>query len=487
MTKAPLKHRHPTPPPDSPNTVELAKAVGRDKPALAGVSGNPKAQMPEKPLAPPLRLRSGQAYSGLCPNASSTALAAIAHAVWHINMLLALVGMVTFLPLQAAVLDLELPKTGIAVEELAVVVNDSDPMSEKIAEYYRLRRGIPSQNILHVRFAANTSNLPRNAFKQVRESVLEQTGPHIQAYALAWTRPYRVDCMSITSAFAFGFDEAYCSKTCGMTKPSALFNSASHAPYADLGIRPAMMLAGKSLEEVKRLIDRGAASDHTYPDRTGYLLNTTDANRTVRAVYFDETVNMLGEAFHLERLDANSIQGKTDVLFYFTGSAWVEDLASLRFVPGSIADHLTSSGGVLDGSGQMSSLRWLEAGATGSFGTVVEPCNHLQKFPVPTVALWHYAEGDTLLEAYWKSVAWPGEGVFIGEPLAHPFAPSWVDVTEDQATLKIFSPRRKQVRLEGSENPVGPYHAIDSYPVSPGMNEIKIHFPESKRYYRVKF
>jgi hypothetical protein len=92
-----------------------------------------------------------------------------------------------------------------------------------------------------------------------------------------------------------------------------------------------------------------------------------------------------------------------------------------------------------------------------------------------------------LLEAYWKSVAWPGEGVFIGEPLAHLFAPSWVDVTQGQATLKIFSPQRKQARLEGSENPVGPYHAIDSYPVSPGMNEITIHFPESMRYYRVTF
>jgi len=32
-----------------------------------------------------------------------------------------------------------------------------------------------------------------------------------------------------------------------------------------------------------------------------------------------------------------------------------------------------------------------------------------------------YLDGETLLEAYWKSVAWPGQGVFIGEPLAAPF------------------------------------------------------------------
>jgi threonine synthase len=29
----------------------------------------------------------------------------------------------------------------------------------------------------------------------------------------------------------------------------------------------------------------------------------------------------------------------------------------------------------------MSALRWLEAGASGSYGTVVEPCNHPAKFP----------------------------------------------------------------------------------------------------------
>ena len=33
-----------------------------------------------------------------------------------------------------------------------------------------------------------------------------------------------------------------------------------------------------------------------------------------------------------------------------------------------------------------------------------------------------YLRGNSLIEAYWKSVAWPGQGIFIGEPLAKPFA-----------------------------------------------------------------
>ena len=383
---------------------------------------------------------------------------------------------------------MELPKTGLVPEELAVVVNDNDPMSASIAEYYRERRRVPSRNILHVRFPTNGPNLPRNAFKQIRESVMEQTGPNIQAYALAWTRPYRVDCMSITSAFAFGFNEAFCSPShCAATKFSTYFNSASHAPYADYGIRPAMLLAGNTLEEVKRLIDRGIESDYSYPDRTGYLLNTKDSHRTVRAAFFNDTLKALGDAFHLERLDADSIIGKQDVLFYFTGAQRIKDLPSLHFIPGAVANHLTSFGGELDGNDQMSSLRWLEAGATGSFGTVVEPCNHLQKFPIPPVVIWHYAEGATLIEAYWKSVAWPGEGLFIGEPLARPFAPRLVDVSLGQATLKIYSPEKKQAQLEESASPVGPFHEVVKYPIAQGMNSIKILLPKTNFYYRIKF
>ena len=54
---------------------------------------------------------------------------------------------------------------------------------------------------------------------------------------------------------------------------------------------------------------------------------------------------------------------------------------------------------------------------------VVEPCNFLGKFPNVPVLLRHYLSGETLIESYWKSVEMPGQGLFIGEPLAAPFRP----------------------------------------------------------------
>jgi len=111
------------------------------------------------------------------------------------------------------------------------------------------------------------------------------------------------------------------------------------------------------------------------------------------------------------------------VLLYQTGLARVEKLGTLTWVPGALADHLTSYGGQLNGdSGQMPALEWIASGATASYGTVSEPCSHPQKFPHPQLLLLHYLQGASAIEAYWKSVAWPQQGLFIGEPLAAPFA-----------------------------------------------------------------
>jgi len=135
-----------------------------------------------------------------------------------------------------------------------------------------------------------------------------------------------------------------------------------------------------------------------------------------------QTKRRLSNQIPITIVRAQGIRDKFDIMFYFTGTSAVPFLDSIGFLPGAIADHLTSAGGKLPKSNQMSALRWLEAGATGSYGTVVEPCNFAQKFPNPEIVMKHYLAGDTLIEAYWKSVSWPGQGIFIGEPLAKPYA-----------------------------------------------------------------
>jgi uncharacterized protein (TIGR03790 family) len=313
------------------------------------------------------------------------------------------------------------PPTQFTAKNLAVIVNEADPLSVQIGEYYQRKRRIAARNIIKISFPPQQTALTPETFKELKAAVDAQTPSMVEGYALTWAAPYRVGCMSITSAFAFGFNPAFCANGCNPTAVNPFFNQETIHPYKHLKIRPTIMLAATNFEQAKQLIDRGVAADETFPTGTAYLLNTTDKARNVRSQFYRFITNSMPFQFDIKEIKGDVLENKTDVMFYFTGLAQVEKLNTLRFRPGAIADHLTSLGGQLTDSSQMSSLRWLEAGATGSYGAVVEPCNFPQKFPYPAILIQSYLNGSTLLESYWKSVAWPGQGVFIGEPLARPF------------------------------------------------------------------
>lgn len=379
-----------------------------------------------------------------------------------------------------------LPKVSLGPRELAVIVNDADPLSIRIATYYRVQRGIPDENLIHVSFPANSNEMRPEQFAKIKALADAKTPGHIQAYALTWTKPYRVGCMSMTSAFALGFDEKYCASGCKPTQLSPYFNTASKQPFKDFGLRPTMSLAAETIEKAKELIDRGVKSDGSLPRGTGYLMDTSDKARNVRAAHYPEIMNMLGNDVHLERIRADSLVGKSDVLFYFTGLTKVTGLDSLSFLPGAIADHLTSAGGQLTGSSQMSSLRWIEAGATGSYGAVVEPCNFLPKFPHPGIVMERYLAGETLIEAYWKSVAMPGQGIFIGEPLAKPFAGYQLSRTQDTLVIRSRSIPPGRYKILGAISGVGPYRLVkQGILVRPGWQELRVANDHTLMHYRV--
>ena len=305
--------------------------------------------------------------------------------------------------------------------EVAIIVNDEDPLSRQIAEYYQDRRHIPAGNLIHISFRPGSDVMRPEVFTELKADVDRQTPAGVQFYVLTWTAPYRVGCMSITTAFTAGFDADFCVIGCKATRASPYFDSDSRRPRDDFDWRPTMMLAGENFDAVKALIDRGVAADDTHPEGTGYLVSTTDRSRNVRARFFPGILLMQSDRFRFELIRHDTVKYRDDIMFYFTGLARVDGIETNTFRPGAIADHLTSAGGKPTGSRQMSSLRWLEAGATGSYGSVVEPCSFVQKFPRPNIVIDRYLNGETLIEAYWKSVEWPGQGVFIGEPLAAPF------------------------------------------------------------------
>lgn len=396
----------------------------------------------------------------------------------HLKLLLKCIACCCFFSLgmtsHASDISNLLPRTGLEVNDLALLVNLEDPQSIAVAEYYQKARNIPEKNIIRVRFPKAGKSIDSASFSKLKAEIDALTPSHIQAYAISWTEPYRVDCMSITSAITFGFNKEYCGG-CKPTKSSAYFNSPSLFPFTDHQMRISMMLAGTSVENVKKLIDKGVQADATRPEGDAFLVDTGGGAYNVRAAGFDEAKEKMQPAFRTYYYKKGSkVEFKSNVMFYFTGTPSVTGLDKVKFIPGAMADHLTSFGGDLtEPTGQTKALRWLEAGASGSYGTVVEPCNYIQKFPMPIVAMFHYLTGETLIESYWKSVSWPGEGVFVGEPLSKPFSPSLKAMADDEYALTLYTPNDRILLLQKSDSIVGPFVPVGQYPLKPGLNSVQ--------------
>lgn len=367
-----------------------------------------------------------------------------------------------------------LPRTGITAREMGVLVNENDPQSQAVADAYLSRRKIPPQNVVRLSFPTGATTMSSADFAPLHAQAWSEAPAAVQAWAITWTTPYRVEGMAITSAFALGFDEEYYDDhpvlVCEATAAVAYADSDSVRPYDDFGIRPAMMLAGATLQDALDLIDRGSAADFQFPAGNGFLVRTTDMARSVRWPAMVSTIDDWSHApagLAMSYRDAVTagddevVRNTDDLLFYLTGRATVAEIETNTYLPGAVCDHLTSFGGQLTDSGQMSILRWLEAGATASFGTVIEPCNFTQKFPDPRTLTSWYFRGQTVVEAYWKSVAWPGEGIFVGDPLARPWGRSFLERDGDTLTIRTtwLAPGR-DYELAAADAPEGPFETV---------------------------
>lgn len=327
-------------------------------------------------------------------------------------------------PLQAAVPRVQ---GRLRAADIGLVVNAADPYSVAVGEYYAQRRGLKPGQILRVELPLRSS-LKLEEFEALRAAIDAHFGAETQALALAWTQPYAVECNALTGALALGFDAALCRQTCAPSRVSPYANSASARPFADHGLRPSMLLAARDIDMAQRLIDRGVSADRSLGLRgslpaQALFLSTDDAARNVRARLYPQAAMLRRLGVQVRVEPSAELQPTERVLLVQTGSVRLPRVELLQWLDGGLADHLTSFGGVLGrDTGQATALDWIAAGATASHGSVSEPCNHLQKFPHPQWLLLHYLQGSTAIEAYWKSVLWPQQSLFVGEPLAAPFA-----------------------------------------------------------------
>lgn len=148
-----------------------------------------------------------------------------------------------------------------------------------------------------------------------------------------------------------------------------------------------MIIAG-SLAQAKHLVDQGVNSDGTFPTQTVVLAKSSDPLRNLRYPGFDHAIfnTRLSPARNYSLTRTNTdVPGQANLLGLQTGLASFS-LAPNMFVPGAMADSMTSFGGVIFGpNDQTTLLAFIHAGAAGSYGTVTEPSAVVEKFPHPQI------------------------------------------------------------------------------------------------------
>lgn len=187
---------------------------------------------------------------------------------------------------------------------------------------------------------------------------------------------------------------------------------------------------GNSLPEISTYLARAAASDGTQPAGTVYLMENRDIRGRARRHLFPAVMAELrARGRRAEVLVAgeggqngDEPRGKADVMGLVAGTQTVRWAKSnSRLLPGAVAESFTSYGGHFAAGMQTKLSEFLRHGAAGSSGAVREPYAFVEKFPVPQLHVY-YADGCSLAEAFYQSVASPFQLIVVGDPLARPFA-----------------------------------------------------------------
>src|SRR5688500_3506391 len=79
---------------------------------------------------------------------------------------------------------IQLPQTSLTPDDVAVIINDSDPLSVQIGQYYREARGIPAVNMIHLQFPPGRTALSREEFQELKAEIDQKVPAHVQAYAV---------------------------------------------------------------------------------------------------------------------------------------------------------------------------------------------------------------------------------------------------------------------------------------------------------------
>ena len=197
-------------------------------------------------------------------------------------------------------------------------------------------------------------------------------------------------------------------------------------------------IRGNTYEEVLQTLANGKAADFTKPEVPIYFIN----NKGIRSSCRDWQFPIMKERLRGKKQLVFNTKAwpdkKTKLIGLQMGLAKI-DMQRFSFVPGAVAEHLTSFGAHFETEEQSKCSGWISAGATATAGTVTEPFALWPKFPHARF-FEHYIKGASIIESFYLSLRSPMQIYLLGEPLARPFATEMdlrihIEMTETAARI----------------------------------------------------
>lgn len=230
-------------------------------------------------------------------------------------------------------------------------------------------------------------------------------------------------------------------------------NTTDGIPYLMSCMLAVVHPRGSTLEQAIDILSRASQSDRTYPDAWFWFTSTKTVRTEPRFPGIAAALVWLQVQGHKADVIHQAMPNREgDCVGLMLGTPTMQLGNTLwKFVPGAIADNLTSASAMFETDGQTKITELLHAGAAMSSGPVFEPFNLPYKFP-NAMMYGYYASGVAAIEAFYLSVTSPYQLLIVGDPLAQPFAmppADWVG-----AQVRSAAGGKRQLRVTRHRLPV---------------------------------
>ncbi len=342
-------------------------------------------------------------------------------------------------------------QSGVRNDEVALIVNDADPASRAIADYYSARRRIPAAHICHIH-AASDEEIGRDVYEREVEAPIAswlKRGNLVDKILVLVTTtgvPLKVTGSHSMTGTAASVDSELAllyGQLRGRKRPpleggvnNPFYQSSERFRHPNFPMYLVTRLTGYTVQDVRAMIDRSLQARN----RGVVVLDGKSGDMDDGELWLRGAMNRLPRGRTVFDDTARVIENVGEVIGY---AGWGSNdpnrknrTAGLRWLPGGIATEYVSSdartfheppagwritsfkdrGGFFAGSPQSLSGDLLREGATGASGHVYEP--YLAFTPHPDLLFPAYLDGWTLAESYWRSIpllSWMN--VVVGDPL----------------------------------------------------------------------